>query len=375
MASAVTVEKLEVISKRDIKEAILKIMSDLDVSISGKHILLKPNFVCPRPCATTNMELVRSMIEILSSKNQLVLAEGSGYEFDTEKTFEILGVWELGKEYGVPVVNLRKEQTRKVKIGGKVLKYAHIPGIVCDVDGIVNMPKLKTHALTAFTFAMKNLFGLLSDDSRRKAHVWGLNQAIVDLTKYFAGKNLLTIGDGLTVMGGEGPAFGDIVELNLLFGGTDNCIIDRMAAGLVGFSSEDIKYVRLAFEQGILNQTVDYRLKEETVDLPKSKASSFYHSIYWCVYAFDSVVSSFTKKSLIPQIITKFGTQVEINKEKCTGCNQCIRVCPVGAISKDWTIDFDKCRYVRCFRCYDVCPTGAIRVQGHSKPQSRGRNV
>jgi ferredoxin len=53
----------------------------------------------------------------------------------------------------------------------------------------------------------------------------------------------------------------------------------------------------------------------------------------------------------------------KIDCEKCTGCENCIDVCPCGAIHKDETedkcvIDFELC--ADCGACQSECPFDAI---------------
>jgi epoxyqueuosine reductase QueG len=50
--------------------------------------------------------------------------------------------------------------------------------------------------------------------------------------------------------------------------------------------------------------------------------------------------------------------------EHCSNCLKCIRICPVGALSEDGTIDRHKCADymfntlggLRCGMCIKVCP-------------------
>ena len=50
--------------------------------------------------------------------------------------------------------------------------------------------------------------------------------------------------------------------------------------------------------------------------------------------------------------------ELTLDQSKCVKCRQCIRVCPVGAVSDDFTIDSAKC--TRCNSCMDSCPKHAI---------------
>ena len=49
---------------------------------------------------------------------------------------------------------------------------------------------------------------------------------------------------------------------------------------------------------------------------------------------------------------------VEIDKEKCTGCGQCVDVCPVEAITmNDGKASIDEETCVECGACNTICPT------------------
>lgn len=53
-----------------------------------------------------------------------------------------------------------------------------------------------------------------------------------------------------------------------------------------------------------------------------------------------------------------------VDKEKCTGCGECVDSCPLDAIEMDddtAKVDEDVCS--DCGACVDVCPVEAITVE------------
>ncbi|MBC8316716.1 MAG: 4Fe-4S binding protein [Desulfobulbaceae bacterium] len=56
--------------------------------------------------------------------------------------------------------------------------------------------------------------------------------------------------------------------------------------------------------------------------------------------------------------------QVEIDKDKCTGCEECVNGCPAGVLEivdgKSDPVNIDEC--LGCETCVEVCPEGAIVV-------------
>jgi NADH:ubiquinone oxidoreductase subunit F (NADH-binding)/(2Fe-2S) ferredoxin/NAD-dependent dihydropyrimidine dehydrogenase PreA subunit len=63
-----------------------------------------------------------------------------------------------------------------------------------------------------------------------------------------------------------------------------------------------------------------------------------------------------------PALICKSLIEYRVVKEKCTGCQRCVSVCPTGAItgprSEPHNLDVTKC--VKCRACYEICRFDAI---------------
>lgn len=372
--SSVLVRKVGPDLKTETKQ-ILGLFDETNKIKRGSLILIKPNWVSARDSrtgVTTTTEIVEGVIEFFNKKKcKIVIAEGSGYEFDTEKIFKILGVKKLTDKYGVPIINTRATKVARADLRGRAFKKINMPRIVLKADLIINIPKLKAHALSDITFSMKNLYGLLPDPERRDGHLKKIHQPLVDLNKYFT--NVFTIVDAVYVMGGTGPVFGDTIKSDLLLAGCNTFAIDKTACEIVKIDPWFIRHLRYARQQGLIPKNINILGEKDAridgFELPKVKA--LFRSGYWVVYYVDKILYALTKRSYIPLMITRLGTKVEIDKSRCNRCNKCVKVCPINAISTDFVIDFDACRSVRCFRCWDVCDQKAIKIKGMSRPKEK----
>lgn len=67
-----------------------------------------------------------------------------------------------------------------------------------------------------------------------------------------------------------------------------------------------------------------------------------------------------TTKSLTQTIMDLFNKLV-VSKQECISCDRCIKVCPVGAITKQDGIYHVLEHCIRCNRCVAECPTKAIQ--------------
>ena len=56
--------------------------------------------------------------------------------------------------------------------------------------------------------------------------------------------------------------------------------------------------------------------------------------------------------------------EVTVDKDKCTGCGECVDNCPAGVLElvdgHSEPVEMDEC--LACETCVEVCPEGAISV-------------
>lgn len=340
---------------------------------SGDKVLLKPNFVAPRPQqagATTDLRVLEEVVnEVMDSAATPIIAEGSGLEFNTDLTFKTLGVKNWTESKGIKLVNIDREELMKVKIDdGFVLREILIPRIIKEADVLINVPKMKTHVLASVSFGLKNIMGLLPYSEKRKMHTRGLGNALIDLSKVIIPN--LTIVDGIIAMEGEGGVYGDPVDLGVIVSGKNVSAVDYVCCNIVCVEPREVAYLKRALDSPTFRKI---RVVGEDIDsvkrpfkLPKKGVT--YQFTYQSLFYLDAVLSKIIrKKTILPTIFRHFGTRPKIESKKCPeGCRQCLDVCPTKAINEKGNIRTDLC--VRCLFCYDVCRHNAVKILGHSKP-------
>ncbi len=213
-------------------------------------ILLKPNLVVGKEAstgATTSPDIVEAVIRYLKDHacNNITVAESSWVGEDTRRAFKVCGYLELEQKYGVSLVDLKDDVTRKIRVEGLSLSVCRT---VLESDFFINLPVLKGHCQVKMTCALKNLKGCIPDSEKRRYHTLGIHKPVAALNKVID-QHLIIVdalrGD-LTFEEGGTP-----VRMDRIFAGSDPVLIDAFAARLMGFSSDDIKYIRLAEKMGI----------------------------------------------------------------------------------------------------------------------------
>lgn len=344
----------------------------------GALVLIKPNFVAPFPHATTSFEVLEAVIQAVKQCNATpVLAESSGFEFSTQKTFELLGADEFADREQVPLINLDKGRFTKLRVAGGLLKNVEVAHLALEADVIISVPKLKRHNLTRITGSIKNLLGLVSRGSRRKIHAFGLERGIFELSR--AIRIGLAIVDGTVV--GSRAVFGDQKTARLIIGGMNSYAVDLFCCKCLEVDYREVGHLKTAVEKGLAQENTETIYlspgsseKRPVLVTPKEQPElkrGAYRLAYQATYLLDVLYSRFSKgNSLIPPVHFYFGMRPCLDESKCTGCGICAQVCPVNAIELPRkSISTKLCMPVRCMRCIPACPEHAIAMRGRDVPK------
>lgn len=120
-----------------------------------------------------------------------------------------------------------------------------------------------------------------------------------------------------------------------------------------------------AFEKEVKKATdelLEHTLRKEDIGLLKRKVISQRRQILF------TALKSLQRPSIFHVVDAEevsFTSQKILNKESCTACQLCYRVCPTGALTSDMKnskIDFDPFLCIKCSICHDVCASDAITL-------------
>jgi len=217
----------------------------------GAAVVLKPNLCTPSEeiieVANTSPQVLSALCAVLKQRtDNVVIAESDGVRYTAEQAFTMNGTYEIGKRFGFEVKSFSQDQL--VEVDHPHLKGWGLPKTLLDCDVFITTAKIKTHATTAFTGALKNQWGCIPQHDRLILHKY-LHTLIADVNHIITPR--LAIMDGLVAMEGRGPINGRTVRLNVIAGGTDLVAVDAACMRFVGLDPATAKHIVHAAEIGL----------------------------------------------------------------------------------------------------------------------------
>ena len=273
--------------KRNIDQALSLITEDVVEQLrSASSVFIKPNFVSStNQLASTHVDAVRSVIEFVRKYTQVPIVVGEAGYRGTKSAFRNFGYENLMNEYqGVELLDLNDDDTVQLDtldplrqgFGGQAgvnpsegnddRKGVKISKTALEADFKIVIANLKTHDTVDVTMAVKNwAVGTLVVEPKISANgkVWSRDimhrndpEYTHDMisTLYAQNKPNMAVIDGFMGMEGQGPASGDPVEMKLALAGSDPIAVDRIAAKLMGFNPDQIKYLSEQIEVEVVGE-------------------------------------------------------------------------------------------------------------------------
>jgi uncharacterized protein (DUF362 family) len=286
-----------------VKEAVEK------SGLHGKHsIFIKPNLSHPEylPGVVTDPELIRQLVGLLRDGNsEVIVGESNGFNYPCWSAFEKTGVETAVKSAGGSVINLSEDSVVEVKFqGATLLKRLFLPKTILRADAVVDLPLMKTHEFTAYSGAIKNLFGCVPSNRRIYLHPY-LPEVFYRLYTIF--KPQLTIMDARIGIEGNGPTKGKPVKMDLMLTGNDALAIDIVSAKIMQLNWKETYLQYIAKKTGVHEEEVEVeglpishvsrRFEPPRIDLPVRAQMKIYQHEYLTKMLFCSldVVKLFQK--------------------------------------------------------------------------------
>ena len=264
----------------DIADVVFRGLRDLQINVTGRRVLLKPNMVEYEPGTAINTHplVVAGAAAALQRAGaaSVVVAEGPGHRRDVEYLLASTGLGDYLREARIRFTDLNHDDVRMVKLSGGFtgLQELALPLELLNSDFVVTMPKLKTHHWAGMTCSMKNLFGVVPGAvygwPKNILHMRGIYESILDLTATV--KPQLAIVDAITAMEGDGPIMGKPRAMGFIAMGADPVAVDATCARIIGLAPEKIGY--LVEADGRLGNMNDSRV-EHRGEPPSRYATSF----------------------------------------------------------------------------------------------------
>jgi uncharacterized protein (DUF362 family)/Pyruvate/2-oxoacid:ferredoxin oxidoreductase delta subunit len=321
-------------------------------SVSNARVLIKPNFLAPsRPeqAMTTHPLVLRAVVEyVLERGGHPRVSDSPG-----RGSFERL-VREGGYADALDGLDVELRPFREsVKVDiGQPFGRIDIARAAVESDVVINLPKLKTHAMLLMSLGVKNLFGCIVGLAKPQWHMRsGVDRrmfARLVVQIHQAINPAVTLVDGILAMEGQGPGrSGTPRKLGVLVAGASAPAVDQAICRLVGVRPEDLPTQQAAGEMGLLTDTIcidgDF-VRVAGFKLPVLGPLTFGPQ------RFERMIRRYVIQRPMP------------GDSPCRLCGECWRHCPAQAIApheKEVSFDYERC--IRCYCCVEMCPHGVLK--------------
>lgn len=327
----------------------------------GEKILIKPNLLSPKEperAVTTHPEIVRAVIQLVKAAGATPVVGDSpgGAIRDIKNLWNVTKMEQVCKEEQVELINFEAAGSRKININDKNVKEVTFSNAVLDCDGIINLPKLKTHSLMAFSAGIKNLYGCIPGLIKVEYHKYASKNKdfaalLTNIYLFLKDKIRFTLVDGIIGMEGNGPSAGEIRKIDMIAASKNTGALDAYLLDILGF---DLSKSQIMKNLKITKKDVDgFEIIGDSVNEFNLKRFKF---------------PTMRKLDLVPKPVVKMlgkylWVKAKIVDEKCVKCLFCVKSCPVGAIKTDSLNSYPRVNEkecISCFCCHELCPYKAV---------------
>ena len=337
-----------------------------------EKILLKPNVLgraLPQKAVTTHPAVFEAVAQLLQGEGYAHLSYGDSPGNPTtspDKAAQGCGLAEVAERLNIPQADFASGSVVHFPQGRRARSFYLCRGVQ-EADAVINLCKMKTHALERITGGVKNLYGCICGGNKATGHATYPNsdvfaEMLCDLNACIAPR--LHILDGVVAMEGNGPSSGTPTPMKVLLFSQDPVALDSVFAALVHLSPRTVPTCLKGeeFGLGVMDwRRIDVLTPEGTLTVEEAQRQ-FGKS------DFDVFRGEMKKGFLfkIMPLLPFLQHRPRVDKSKCVACGVCQEACPVeekavqAGNGKKAVYDYRKC--IRCYCCQEMCPAKAISV-------------
>ena len=331
----------------------------------GEMILLKPNLLVPSAvdrAVTTHPSILRAVARCFLDAGAVVTYGDSPGFGGPSLAARRSGLARIAEDLGIELAEFTRGRTVAFPEGRLIKRFTIAEGALA-ADGIVSLPKLKSHGLTRITGAIKNQYGCIPGPLKAEFHARLPNadlfsRMLVDLNRLLRPR--LFVMDGIVAMEGNGPQNGAPRSMGVLLLSNDPVALDAIVCQMIRLDRSLVLPIVYGVRFG-LGRASDIELRGESIepflapdfDVNRRRASTT---------GGPGRTSRLARRLIVPR--------PSVRPERCTACGSCVAVCPVSPkaiqfAGKDRTRPpvhrYDRC--IRCYCCQEMCPEGAIELR------------
>ncbi len=338
-----------------------------------EKILLKPNLLKKsevEKAVITHPAVVGAMARLLREEGyEHIRCGDSCAAGDPQKIMASAGMLDVLEKYQIPAADFSQGEKTPCPNGRQAKEFL-LAKEVLQADALINLSKMKTHALERITGAVKNMYGCIPGYQKAMDHTKyptadSFARMLVDLNQLVRPR--LYLMDGIMAMEGNGPGSGDPTPMNVLLLSQDPVALDSLFCRLIHVEPQKVPTNYHGEKLGLGTM----RTEEISIITPDGEIST-----EEAVAAYGNpdfqVERKGRRQALWVQALDAlriFQKKPYIVKDRCVRCGICVKSCPVEgkAVSfKNGTAqipvyDYKKC--IRCFCCQEMCPHKAIQVK------------
>jgi uncharacterized protein (DUF362 family)/Pyruvate/2-oxoacid:ferredoxin oxidoreductase delta subunit len=339
----------------------------------SQKVLLKVNMLSATPPErgiVTHPAVVEAMVKLIQEAGGLPLiadSPGSSVSYTKaglRRTYQTSGLLEVAERTGA-ALNWDTSYEEIPYPEGFLLKRLEVIKPVLEAEVVISMPKLKTHVLTTFTGATKNLFGVVPGIAKAVFHARMRNLThfalmLLDITSLV--KPSLVLMDAIIGMEGDGPSSGSLRDVGAVLASRDSVALDAVATSMVGFDPLQVPTLREAAARGLWTgkvediETLGASVDEVLVPDFQPPSTSAREDV--------TIFNPFVTRHFGPFITDHFTLRPVPQRDRCIACGDCVVGCPqqvITIVDSLAVIDYSQC--IRCYCCHELCTEGAIDLE------------